>query len=58
MDASTIGWWGCADCGGDAELPAADTAGYQVSCPDCSGVMAEQWQWECIEPRQRDRIAA
>ncbi|MHA6795940.1 hypothetical protein ACVGVM_20855 [Pseudonocardia bannensis] len=46
MDASAIGWWTCPECGSVAELPGADTAGYEVSCPDCSGPMIEQWQWE------------
>jgi uncharacterized paraquat-inducible protein A len=47
MDATdTTGWWTCTDCGADAELPAADTAGFRVACPDCGGGMTEQWRWD------------
>lgn len=46
MDAMhTIDWWTCSDCGVDAELPSADTAGFRVACPDCDNVMTEQWHW-------------
>jgi hypothetical protein len=47
MDATdTTGWWMCTQCGADAELPATDTAGFRVACPDCGGGMAEQWRWD------------
>lgn len=47
MDATlTTGWWTCSDCGVDAELSGADTARFRIACPDCDGVMAEQWRWD------------
>ncbi len=39
-------WSRCADCGIDVELPAADTAGFVVPCPDCPGSLHELWRWE------------
>jgi hypothetical protein len=41
-------WWSCADCGIDVELPAADTAGFVVPCPDCPGALDELWRWEPV----------
>jgi len=52
---NTTGWWTCSDCGVDAALPALDTAGFLVGCPDCDGVMAEQWHWESPEVRPAPR---
>jgi uncharacterized paraquat-inducible protein A len=48
MDAmmSTTVWWTCLDCGVDAEMPAPDSAGGTVPCPDCTAEMAEQWRWD------------
>lgn len=43
---NTTAWWTCSECGGDAELPATETVGFEVVCPDCTGPMAEQWRWE------------
>lgn len=43
---TTTGWWTCAGCGVDAELPMAATAGCEVPCPDCGQGMAEQWNWD------------
>jgi hypothetical protein len=43
---TTTGWWTCAGCGVDAELPMAATAGCEVPCPDCGQGMAEQWYWD------------
>jgi hypothetical protein len=43
---NTTGWWTCSDCGADAELMSCDTTGFRVDCPDCAGLMAEQWRWE------------
>ena len=40
------GWWTCAGCEIDAELPVAATAGCEVPCPDCGQGMAEQWCWD------------
>lgn len=46
-DTGTVtGWWACADCGADAELPGLDVGGVQVRCPDCDGVMAQLWSWD------------
>ncbi len=42
----TAVWWSCSDCGIDVELPAADTAGFVVPCPDCPGSLDELWRWE------------
>jgi hypothetical protein len=44
----TTGWWGCAGCGVDAELPVAATAGCEVPCPDCGDPMTENWRWESV----------
>jgi hypothetical protein len=41
-------WWGCAECGGDVELPAVDAIGYLLSCPDCTGSLHELWRWEPV----------
>jgi hypothetical protein len=41
-------WWTCSDCGVDVELPAGETAGYLLSCPDCPGSLHEMWCWEQI----------
>jgi hypothetical protein len=41
-------WWGCSDCGVDVELPAADTAGFLLPCPDCPGSLQELWRWEPV----------
>ncbi len=40
------GWWTCTGCGVDAALPATDTVGFVVECPDCAGSMVELWCWE------------
>lgn len=58
---NTTGWWTCSDCGADAELPAPDTSGFLVACPDCPGAMAEQWSWDISArglPGARPLIAA
>ena len=47
METMTMtGWWTCAGCEIDAELPVAATAGCEVPCPDCGQGMAEQWCWD------------
>jgi hypothetical protein len=47
MDTMTAtGWWACSECGVEAELPAPDTLGLMVTCPDCAGEMQEQWYWD------------
>jgi hypothetical protein len=47
MDATDqTGWWTCTQCGVDAELPEADTAGFRIACPDCGSGMSEQWRWD------------
>ncbi len=43
---NATGWWTCSECGVDAELPATETAGFRVACPDCDAAMAERWRWE------------
>lgn len=40
------GWWLCPECGAEAQLPAAETAGVVVSCPDCSAELAPMWEWD------------
>lgn len=47
------GWWTCLDCGVEAELPAPDTAGFLVPCPDCDREMAQLWSWEPRLPPAR-----
>ena len=39
-------WSTCSACGVDVELPAGETAGYLLSCPDCPGTLHEMWCWE------------
>ncbi|MBW0105589.1 hypothetical protein [Pseudonocardia sp. KRD291] len=39
-------WCSCSGCGVEAELPAEETAGVEVPCPDCAGPMSELWSWE------------
>ncbi|WP_214404991.1 hypothetical protein [Pseudonocardia lacus] len=47
MDTTTMtGWWSCSECAVEAELAVGATNGFQVPCPDCGGVMVEQWQWD------------
>ncbi|SFO38989.1 hypothetical protein SAMN05216207_105027 [Pseudonocardia ammonioxydans] len=41
-----VSWCRCAGCGVQAELPAGETAGVEVPCPDCAGPMTEEWTWE------------
>ncbi|MGQ0574347.1 MAG: hypothetical protein ACT4RN_09105 [Pseudonocardia sp.] len=51
MDAThTTGWWTCSDCGAEAELPASDTSGFRVPCPDCAGALTELWSWDGPRP--------
>lgn len=53
-----IGWWTCAECGVEAELPASDTAGFVVACPDCDAEMVELWSWEpAADPEHTARPA-
>lgn len=42
----TTGWWTCATCGAEAELPDGDTLGVRVGCPECAGEMSELWRWD------------
>jgi hypothetical protein len=42
----TTVWWSCTDCGVDVELPVTGTAGFLLSCPDCTGSLHELWRWE------------
>ncbi|MEQ3549158.1 hypothetical protein WIS52_01635 [Pseudonocardia nematodicida] len=44
-NAYEVSWRRCDGCGSQAELPAAETAGAAVPCPDCTGAMAEEWSW-------------
>jgi hypothetical protein len=44
----TTGWWGCAGCGVEAELPVTATVGCEVPCPDCGEPMAEKWRWDAM----------
>ncbi len=44
----TTGWWLCAGCGGEAELPITATAGCEVPCPDCETGMSQQWCWDIV----------
>ena len=39
-------WWSCSDCDVDVELPATETAGFQLPCPDCPGSLSESWRWD------------
>lgn len=39
-------WCRCSGCGGEAELPAEETTGVDVPCPDCTTPMNELWSWE------------
>lgn len=41
-----VSWCRCAGCGAEAELPAAETAGVEVPCPDCADPMSEEFSWE------------
>ena len=41
-------WWSCDGCGIDVELPAVQTAGFLLPCPDCSGPLHELWRWEPV----------
>jgi hypothetical protein len=45
---ASVGWWTCADCGVEVELPAVETAGYRQDCPDCPGGLHESWSWEPV----------
>jgi hypothetical protein len=45
MGVTTV-WWSCAECGSYAELPADETVGFEIGCPDCPGAMSEQWEWD------------
>jgi hypothetical protein len=59
MDSTTAtGWWTCAECGIDAELPGPDTSGFHVPCPDCPGLMTEQWTWDPADRRRALPAAA
>lgn len=44
--AGPAAWWSCEGCGSYAELPAEETAGFTIECPDCPGVMIAQWEWD------------
>lgn len=44
----TTGWWACSDCGVEAELPALETTGFRLACPDCDGELVELWSWETV----------
>jgi hypothetical protein len=39
-------WWSCAACGSYAELPAVESEGFDIPCPDCRSPMTAQWFWE------------
>ena len=39
-------WWSCATCGSYAELPAEESTGFDLACPDCPGELTPQWIWE------------
>jgi hypothetical protein len=58
-------WWSCEHCGVDVELPADDTAGFLLGCPDCPGTLVELWHWEAADhgtagggPARRGSVAA
>jgi hypothetical protein len=46
VDAITAGWWLCAECGAEVQLPATETTGYVLTCPDCPGEIAPMWEWD------------
>ncbi|MEU7811009.1 hypothetical protein [Pseudonocardia sp. NPDC049154] len=39
-------WWSCAACGSYAELPAEESEGFDIGCPDCRDPMTAQWFWD------------
>ncbi|GAA1860520.1 hypothetical protein GCM10009836_45850 [Pseudonocardia ailaonensis] len=39
-------WWSCAGCGSYAELPAEESEGFDITCPDCAADMTPQWTWD------------
>ncbi|GAA2874451.1 hypothetical protein GCM10010472_34770 [Pseudonocardia halophobica] len=39
-------WWSCAACGSYAELPAEESEGFDIGCPDCRSPMTAQWFWD------------
>ncbi|MBC3193450.1 hypothetical protein H7X46_20525 [Pseudonocardia sp. C8] len=51
MYATEVTWCRCAGCGAEAELPATETTGVAVPCPDCADPMAEEWTWEAALAR-------
>lgn len=46
MYGTEVAWCRCTGCGAEAELPARETDGVAVPCPDCAGAMAQEWTWE------------
>ena len=38
-------WWTCTACDADVELPAVESEGFVVACPDCTGPLHELWRW-------------
>jgi len=43
-------WWSCAGCGSYAELPAVESEGFDLTCPDCAAELVPQWVWDDREP--------
>lgn len=46
MYGDEVSWCRCPGCGTEAELPAAETTGIAVPCPDCTDPMVQEWTWE------------
>ncbi|BBG04038.1 hypothetical protein C8E95_2393 [Pseudonocardia autotrophica] len=46
MYGNEVSWCRCPGCGTEAELPAVETVGIAVPCPDCTDPMVPEWTWE------------